>query len=151
MIQNIERITALSGVEYKKPQSMVKVIPQKQDLMETKEYKNDIKETVFVLLDEAEKDSQITFKSFKKEKIIVNDKKIETENTNGIITIIISEEDIKNTKFSPQEIAYEIKKNKEQYKNLDVSELVGDKKISIDECFVSMNGQNVIFRLYFSK
>ena len=154
MTIDFKRLSSLSGVNYKEPVKH-KVVKKKKkkkvSLMETNEYKEGVKAAVLLLLETSEKDGQITFKTRKKERIVINDKEYSSKNIKGIVTVIIIADDIKDTGFSLQEIAYELKINKEFYKKeIDILEVIDGKNEEIDEFYVNIKGDNVVLKIYYS-
>lgn len=155
MVVDFKRLASLSNVAYEEPvklkKKVKKTVRKEIDLMETDDYKGKIKETVLYLLENAEKDGQVTFRTQKKEKIVINNKEYSSKNIKGIITLIIDKEDIKETDFSPEEIAYELKNNKDFYKkDINISDVVDGENEEIDECYVNIKNDNVVLKIYYS-
>jgi hypothetical protein len=137
-INEIERIAFLSGVNYtiEKKQVFIKKELPKVKLIETVEYKDKIKKVIPTLIDDSDKDSQIVEK--------------DGNDAIGEITLIITKDSISETKYNAQEIAYEIKENKQFYKDMiDIKEISFGKDVKINELFVGIENDNVIIKVYY--
>lgn len=156
MMIDFQRITQLSGVKYSPEVKKKKILKKKKvkkkfDLMETEAYKSDIKEAAIQLLQMAEKDGQTTFKTRTKERVVINGKEYSSKNIKGIITILIDSAEIKESGFTAQEIAYELKINKDFYKKeIDVVDVIDGKNEEVDECYINIKDNNIILKLYYS-
>jgi hypothetical protein len=135
------RLQDLSGV---KPQKK-EIVKETKILLEEPEPisfdkpidQEKLKSSIIKLFQDSEKDGQVNEKT----SLLIN----------GEITVYIDDIDIKKTGFSVNDLALELKNNKDYYKkSLNISEVSEGSEASISDYFVSIEKNAIAIKIYYT-